>query len=66
MNFSGSECLDVSAVPFLVHVALPVLAAMSDADAAVRSAAARAFARVIRLMPLDNSTRVEVDGDDQV
>ena len=44
----------MSAVPFLVHFALPVLASMSDADAAVRAAAARAFARLVRLMPLDN------------
>lgn len=60
---SHSECLDVLAVPFLVHLALPVLAVMSDTDAPVRSAASRAFARLVRLMPLDGASGKKSDAE---
>jgi TATA-binding protein-associated factor len=47
------EELGLAAVPFLVILVLPVLAAMSDLDEAVRLMATQSFALVVKLMPLD-------------
>ena len=53
------EVLGADIIPYIVLLVVPVLGCMSDQDEAVRLTATQCFATLIKLMPLEVSTRTQ-------